>query len=54
MKGLRTMNNKTKELQDMYEVYRREYGNEMEHDYYYYDDDIADILASTIHCTKIG
>ena len=54
MKGLRTMNNKTKELQDIYVVYRREYVSEMEHDYYYYDDDIADILASAIHCTKIG
>ena len=54
MKGLRTMNNKTKKLQDMYEVYRREYGSEMEYDYYYYDDDIADMIASTIHCTKLG
>ena len=49
MKGLRTMNNKTKELQDMYEVYRREYGSEMEHDYYYYDEEKYAMIGQETH-----
>ena len=54
MKGLGTMMNKEQRLIDELRMREELYGNDMLDEYFYYEDDIEDLVKNLVHAVKLG
>ena len=54
MKGLRTMMNKEQRLVEEFRIREELYGNDMLDEYFYYADDIEDLVKNLVHAVKLG
>ena len=54
MKGLGTMMNKEQRVIDELRMKEELYGNDMLDEYFYYGDDIEDLVKNLVHAVKLG
>ena len=54
MKGLSTMMNKEQRLVDEFKMREELYVNDMLDEYFYYEDDIEDLVKNLVHAVKLG
>ena len=54
MKGLGTMMSKEQRLIDELRMKEELYGNDMLDEYFYYADDIEDLVKNLVHAVKLG
>ena len=48
------MNNKEQNLVDEFKIREELYGNDMLDEYFYYEDDIEDLLRNLVYAIKLG